>query len=106
MKPGTTVTLKKLREQLKASEEKTNVLETQMAQLELEQNNLKLGIVNLEYGLSIGSVVRNSEGKLFRVIFIDVVRATPWVTANPKRRDGTWGATKKHLYRDWEVVNA
>jgi hypothetical protein len=55
-----------------------------------------------------GDIVRGTrDGKLYRVAAVDV-RWTPkpWVDGNPERKDGTFGTAVRHIYGDWEVVEA
>jgi hypothetical protein len=57
-------------------------------------------------GVSVGQVVKHKKtGILYRVVGIDTSwKHKPWLRGNPKKVDGTWGASVRHIYDDWEAV--
>lgn len=60
-------------------------------------------LVELRFKIKEGAIV-NSHGKKFRVVSVDVYCSRkPWVKANPIKADGSFGASVRHLYTDWEL---
>ena len=57
-------------------------------------------------GVSVGDKVRRVRtNKLYRVAVIEPHTWGPtWVTANPQRKDGSFGTALRNLYDDWEKV--
>lgn len=69
----------------------------------------KRRIIKERFGVYIGGSVW-SEGKEFQVSIIDLryvdVRGTqlPWVEGYPRKKDGTFSASRRHIYRTWSLT--
>jgi hypothetical protein len=68
----------------------------------------KLRLIEKRYGVLVGAVVV-SRGEEYRVTKVDVksifwdMDTKPWLEGNPRKKDGTFGKKKRHLYSDWEL---
>lgn len=67
----------------------------------------KQAAVKKKYGLGLDSVVKDVDGKEYKVDTITVMMdGKPWITGNPRKKNGKFGTAKRRLYKDWEVVHA
>lgn len=105
-------------------EKKLNDLMGKMQALQEEKDKIRqegralfLDYVKARWGIAPGVViVKTTLGKKgneqFRVVSIEdrmdysshSLSRRPWVTANPKKKDGTWGVAVRSIYDDWEIV--
>ena len=84
----------------------------QQRQLQDELSKVGIAIYNArlleakdKYGVEIGGIV-SCRGKEYRVVEIDTSWGRPWLTGNPRLKDGTFGKANRNLFSDWEVVSA
>lgn len=98
--------LNHIKECLKAIEQKKQSLEDQLTRLTDQEHSLTLRGIELKHGIKIGSIV-SYRGTEHRVTAIDTEWGVdkPWLTGNPKKKDGTWGATRRKLFSRWEKVS-
>lgn len=77
----------------------------QAAEWEKVREGYILEFYELTLGLKVGSIVR-FKGVEYQVTSIDTRRYPhkPWLTALPKKKDGTWSKSARILFSDWEVV--
>jgi len=71
-----------------------------------EREKIELEAVNVEFGVTVGSVVTGRDGMEYRVTSISPFWGTPWLKGNPRKKDGTWGNAERKLYGDWKVSSA
>lgn len=64
----------------------------------------KLRIVQERYGIKVGSIVI-TKGEEYRITEIDTHWDPPWVSGNPKKKDGTWSKAVRNIYGDWKVID-
>lgn len=72
----------------------------------LEDAQNRLHAAQLEASpVKVGMTVRN-RGEEYRVVEVRPMswRGREWVVGNPKKKDGTWGNTRRHLYDNYEIV--
>jgi hypothetical protein len=88
-------------EEIKAMEE-----EVRRLRLDLEDARRRLNDARIvEVGVSVGDIVRGKrDGNTYRVARIDPRHSCAWITANPMRKDGTYGTAERNLYENWERV--
>lgn len=97
-------TLKELEQQIDAMREAMSELETR---IEAE----RVRIATETFGVRVGSIVRY-KGRDFKVQEVepcflgDPSKSKPWVTGNPRKKDGSFGSQSRHLYSDWELVDS
>lgn len=95
-----------LEEQIADVEARSRLLDSEMRELRERLRALQLSKAARDFNVTVGSLVTH-KGRLFRVTSVDVRFSSgkPWVTANPKKKDGTFGVARRTLYTNWEVVN-
>ena len=65
----------------------------------------KLRLYKEEYGIFVGCVVKDKEGKIFQVTSIEITSFNkPWAKGHPKKKDGLFGTSVRNVYSDWEVI--
>ena len=82
-------------------------LQTELDKVSAAISRARLLDVETEYGVKVGSIVRNHFGKEYRVTKIDADSwgGKPWLRGNPRLKNGTFGKANRHLFSNWEVVN-
>jgi hypothetical protein len=65
---------------------------------------IKIENARSEYGVSIGAVVVNPKGHQFQVSSVDPGFGKPWVTGNPRKKNGEWSLAERNLYSNWELA--
>ena len=68
-------------------------------QIRIEQEE----IVFEKYGVRVGSIVRNDNGKEYRVTKIEACWDIPWLYGNPKKKNGIFGIAVRSLYSNWTL---
>lgn len=84
-------------------------LEIELEKVKSKIEGERLKIVENKYGVKVGSIVKNSKGKLFRVVDVDVrfgVDDKPWLQGNPQKKNGEFGVAVQHVYRHWTLVKS
>ena len=85
---------------LSREREQNNKLGETVRQIKAERDRIAFN----RYGVSIGSVVLR-DGVEFRVTKVDTRWGDkPWLEGNQKRKDGTFGNSRRHIYGNWELV--
>jgi hypothetical protein len=86
------------------------VLQEKRLSCELKKVRQEIRYARLEeamsiYGVAVGSIVKNRDGKKHRVTAVDTrwIGSKPWLEGNPMRKDGTFGTAKRMLYSEWEL---
>lgn len=90
---------------MKTAEDRIKELEARADALHKELRDVESEIFDLRTSLfpvKVGDVV-SYRGAEFRVIEIDNPEWS-WVYANPRKKDGSWGAAKRHLLGNLTVV--
>jgi len=65
---------------------------------------LKKDLAKRDFGVEVGSVV-NYKGIEHRVTDVDPRwRGKPWLSGNPRKKNGEFGVAIRHLYSDWETT--
>lgn len=86
-------------------ERERELLELRLNELNQQIRSAKLAEVQLAYGVCIGCIVKNSVGVEHKVTEIKTwMDGKPWVSGNPRKKDGTFGTAHRNLYSDWEVA--
>lgn len=83
-----------------------SALKSQLVDVRRRIHDEQLRQAKETFGVEIGSVVIGKDGgKEYRVVEIQLAgyRDRPWVSANPRRKDGTFGTAVRNLYDDWTV---
>ena len=88
-------------EQLKNREQWLNE-ELQRVKQQIEK--IKIENCIKEFGVNVGSIVRDNKGKEYRVTAILPVFRKPWLECNPRNKDGEFGKALRRLFDDWELV--
>jgi hypothetical protein len=59
-----------------------------------------------EYGVSVGSIVFDRNGKRCKVVEIERVcgAGKPWLIANPQVKDGSFGGQRRVLFDNWTLA--
>jgi len=77
----------------------------------IKQTRSSLGIemTTERFGVKVGSIViyKNNEYRVCRIephFYGEITK--PWIIANPKKKDGTFGVAERNLYEYWELVKA
>jgi hypothetical protein len=61
-------------------------------------------LAHAAYGVFVGAIVRR-RGVEYRVTCVNAsFSGRPWLEGSPRRKDGTFGAARRNLYGDWELV--
>ncbi len=65
-------------------------------------HTLKMKRTEKLFGVKVGSTVL-CNGKEYRVakVFVQAFTDKPWIKANPKRKDGSFGVQERNLYTRW-----
>lgn len=88
---------------LERLEQRRDVLEGKLAGVYRAISEEMKRIAYEEYGVTVGSIVTDGQCQ-FRVTEVDAhCGGKPWVSVNPRRKDGTFGTAHRHLY-NWELV--
>jgi len=80
-----------------------------------EMESLVLIVIKIRWHLTIGTIVKDKKGNLYRVAIIETrwdqmqyaAKEKPTILANPQKKDGTYGNVTRRLWgisNDWEVV--
>lgn len=86
-------------------ERERELLELRLNELKQQIRSAKLGEAQMKYGVFIGCVVKDKGGKEYKVTNIKTwVDGKPWVSGNPRKKDGTFGIAHRNLYTDWELA--
>jgi hypothetical protein len=96
-------------------EGKIDTLREEINRTVLAGKELYRDYAKVRWGVEPGVVVTrlsSIRGEPIRVVSIDVpccfskytFQNRPWVTGNPKKKDGTWGKAVRNVFGDWEVV--
>lgn len=68
-------------------------------------NRLQIDLVTIDYGIKVGSVVKDKQGHEYKVSSIDVTfGGDPWVKGCKRKKDGEFGVREQHLFDYWELV--
>ena len=93
---------------MKRSKEEDAIM-SRIANLETELKRQRKLLDEERYrnvGVAIGDIVV-SRGERFRVAEVKTFSyGSAWVVGNAKKKDGTWGASKRALYSDWTKEQA
>lgn len=81
----------------KIEELKKNV-EVQRSLLALAEKALREARVKAS-GFSIDQIVKDRNGKEFRIVEIDAKYESVWLKGNPRKKDGTFGKSIQYIYR-------
>ena len=95
-----------LRSRIDECEKEESRLETLLTEKRRERQAIQLDAIKEEFGVTVGSIVIGRDGQDYRVTSIQSSWQTPWLKGNPRKKDGTWGNTERHLYDDWKVSPA
>jgi len=83
-------------------------IQKQLHAVEDYLRELRLRVVELEYGVRAGSVVKDQHGNLHQVVQVEAQYWTgntkPWLKTRPQKKDGTWSECYRNLYSRWELV--
>lgn len=95
-------------EELKWIEKELAIKESEMfhllSKIRHELRETQLAIIKEVFGLFPGKIVKDREGKLYKVAQIKPIQnGKPWVTGNPIKKDGTFGKSDKVLYDYWDI---
>jgi hypothetical protein len=85
-------------------EDEIKVLQDKICGLEKQVKGARRELLEAKcrnVGLAIGDIVVRA-GQRYRVVDIDPMFTKPWVSGNPKRKNGTFGTSVRHLYDNWE----
>lgn len=100
------VILEQIEAQLQNIKSKLQSLEAQTSDLIAQRRVLRLRSIELTHGVKAGLIVV-SKGTEYEVTRVDTEHSfgfgKPWVSGNPKRKDGTWGTAHRNLYSDWTL---
>jgi hypothetical protein len=92
---------------LKALEQQEKELIECLNVVRKEINEEKLRLAEQEYGVRVGSIVKDSKGVEHKVIFVNVRYGDkPWLEGNPKKKDGKFGTARRNIYTDWSLVSS
>lgn len=80
-------------------------LAAQLALLSEEENEIRLRICQLKYGISIGCIVER-RGRQYRVTRIRPEFDPPWLLGAKKLKTGSWSTRDMNILGHWEVVKA
>lgn len=87
-------------------------LKGRIREVELQINAATWRLANKLYGVYPGCLVKNKNGDVFQVndtpletLGDRLLRQKPWVTAFPRKKNGEFSASWRHLNRDWEVIS-
>lgn len=104
-------------EELRAIKEESASLAKRQMELERKEEAIKLGLAKEILGVEPGCVIEiagwetRKKAEEMRVDNVDVrywnpaKRYPPSLTANPKRKDGSWSKAVRNVCGDWKVVN-
>lgn len=93
-------------------EAKIRRLKDEVRVAEQVANQERLRLVAEIYHVKRGSIVRATSGphagKEFRVAGVEAKTyiGEPWLTVNPKKKNGEFGIAEYTLYGDWEVLES
>lgn len=97
-----------LKKELAAISKKLDSLHSEMANLRGLREAIRVKYVYLAFGVRVGSVVEDPEGRRYRVVKIDRWWGDdekPWLVGNPTKKDGTFGKAERNIY-DWTLVES
>lgn len=95
-----------LRSRIEACKKEETRLRETLAATAKTREDLEIKKVEVEHGITIGTVVISRDGVEHRVTSISASWGMPWLMGNPRKKDGTWGTAERHLYGDWKVSPA
>ena len=92
---------------LKNLEKQEKDLLENLAIVRKEITTEKLRLAEQEFGVRIGSIVKDRSGVEHKVTHVSVkYSGKPWLEGNPKKKDGTFGTARRNIYGDWQLVSA
>lgn len=94
-------------EELKELEIREVELLSELSTVRKAITEARLDAIQVAFGVKVGSIVVDESGKEHNVVAVETrhfVGCKPWVSGNPKKKDGTFGTTVRNLYTRWEVV--
>jgi len=87
---------------IEALEKEEQLLRIKTQEVVKSRKDLQIQAAELQYGITVGSVVLGTDGKEYRVVTLDAnYGMKPRVQGNPRKKDGTWGTAVRHLYSYW-----
>lgn len=87
---------------LKKLQEQEAELLLSLTNVRIAINAEKLRLAENKFGVKIGSIV-TWKGNEYRVTDIKDGYRKPWLLGNPKKKDGAFGISIRHLYNNWEL---
>ena len=70
-------------------------------------NKEKLRLAEQEFGVKVGSIVKDSKGIEHQVtLVVATYSGKPWLEGNPKKKDGTFGTARRNIFSGWTLVSA
>jgi hypothetical protein len=95
--------LNDLREKLEQLAARERVLQETLRPVHEAWCEVRKEYVEKFFGCAAGAIVLDRHDQPHRVVGIDRYWGCdkPWVTANPMKKDGTWGIAKRNLYSSW-----
>ena len=92
---------------LKELEAQEKALQEQLRNIRQEIETVKLQEVEAEFGVKVGSIVLY-KGVEHKVVAVSPMSwgGSPWLSGNPKKKDGSFGTAARNLYSNWTLVAA
>ena len=92
-------------EQIADLEKRKEELEKEIDDIENTIHRIRLVKIEEDFGIKVGSIVFGGDGKEYRVTEIDPnwYADRPWLRGNPRRKDGTFGISNRHLFDNWSI---
>jgi hypothetical protein len=85
-------------------QEKERALWLEYCKVREEIRAQRILLAESEYGVKVGSIVKDRDNLVCKVIGIDAwLSGKPLLTVNPIKKDGSFGKSKRNLY-SWELV--
>jgi len=80
-------------------------LRKNLKESERQQHSIKLEIFKIKFQIMHGSIVIGRDDKEYKVVNISSQWgiAKPWIEANPRKKDGTFGTARRNLYDYWTL---
>ena len=90
--------------ELKLQEEE---LSSKLNEVRREITKEKLRLAEQEFGVRIGSVVKDKKGIEYKVTCVKTnFSGKPWLEGNPKKKDGTFGIAHRNIYGNWTLISS
>lgn len=91
---------------LKELEQQEKELLESLGKVRCSIRNEKWRIAEQDFGVRIGSIIKDRNGVVYRVIEVSTrFDGKPWLVGNPKKKDGSFGIAQRNIYSDWELVS-